>query len=225
MYGNVGGYLVLFTAWHCRPNSSYAGKIVYGPNGSMIGYWNYGGNSSYAGDICYGADCAYQHDLNYIVLYQGNWPSTLNRIYRGSAPSPVYWTITDGTQEALSCAGMDSSINDTIYQMFQPTATNGWTYRTGYLNGFETWTDSTHCTVWTTLHWQGGGTPSYRDSGTPFIDPWDANTIFGLASAAPRPSNNLVVTPIYEGIKVLYRHFHYDLGSTAYFCKSADCSS
>lgn len=235
-YGKVGSQLVLFYPYHARASACFNGYDVFGPNNSIIGY--------YGADICYNGDCASYHDLSVIYLYQGNWPTSLNRIYRGSQAdgSSPYWLITDPESPDLSCPGYaDQSdplgFGDEVAQNFQRDLSTYWSFRDAIATGwnfYEQHTGYVKCGIQTNLQWHNSPhlcppedaatACPYRDSGAPWVDmeaPY-AHTIAGITTG--RDGNGyLFFTPIYEGIKAIY-HREQQLGTTAFFCKTSDCS-
>jgi hypothetical protein len=222
-YAKVGGYIVLLYPWHGRADVSFDGKYVYGPNYSKIGYW--------MSDRCFNGDCASSHDLAVIVLYQGNWPATINHVYRGSqcCGDPPYWTITSDIGTLYSCANVASEWGNLMAQNYQQDVGTFWTYRLGTLTRFYSYTNSTHCTVQTDLVWHNPLVQPwpYRDSGTPWVDPViNDHTVSFINSGASYVSGDsnyrLWTTPRYDGMHLLYQYWQ-SLGSNAFLCKTATC--
>lgn len=86
-YGRVNGYMVLFTAAHCRDHGSgydyQWGDPVPSSTGAILGFWEETAASS-------------KYDLAWIRLTSGSWPTVPYQIYRGDC--------TDGT-----CPGGNTS--------------------------------------------------------------------------------------------------------------------
>ena len=228
-YANVGGLVALLYPYHGRTDSSYDGKKVYGPNDSAIGYWQTQSSLTYNGNT------AQQHDLAVIILYQGNWPASLNQVYRGNVTGNDFWTITENTSIATSCTQDGSNNSDTLLSLIGDGRTvyqNGpqfsylssEPFRTGALDGVS-WNVG-GCVVRVTLT---DASDAYRDSGTSFVLCCNAqnyvHTVWAFASlrdTSVGPPYPLVVTPLYEGLHVLYQKYQ-ALGSTAGLCKTATC--
>jgi hypothetical protein len=258
-YGFVNNQIVLFYPFHARVGCSYDGTYVYGPNDSKIGYFAtlYDGCAPDERHevICNGAfngtgqdgspNCVGAHDLAYIVLYQGNWPANLNRIYRGSGATPTYWTITDSASNGLTCSNF-AGVTRNLNHNFQKDASTSWLYRSGHNYGDSAYgmawphggnASSPHpaCTIRTDLSWHNapGGSINLngtcnscpiRDSGSPWVANYNTNTLFAASSSACCSGDTgynvtVVVTPMAEGLNVLYVWS----GSNSGLCKNSTC--
>lgn len=106
-YAAVNNKMALLTAGHCMgPTHSdrleLVGVTVQGPNGGTIGEW---------GPLVENID---NHDLAYIKLYSGNWPSNRNRVYRGDVIGDDWWTITAMPSGAIKCSELEDNFGDDI---------------------------------------------------------------------------------------------------------------
>ena len=198
-YGKVDNSIVLFTAAHC---AGAAGSAVKGPTGTTIGYWwaDVGGAAS--------------HDFAAIILISGNWPSALNRIYRGGSD----WIITQRwPSSSYSCVGISNDFGSLIYQNFQATSTSTTPYRTGVMTGFAS-NGGGSCEVQTTIPYH----PTSKDSGSSFLLSGVTNQVFAVATR--QIGGNLVATPAYEGIKALDNYWlNHGAHVGAWFCYQASC--
>ena len=217
-YGNYAGTIVLLTAYHCRGNSTFDNKFVYGPNGSKIGYWQ--------PDTCAGTnDCAKNRDLAVIILYDGNWPAYRNRIIAGDPAQGQYWTVTADPSSAYSCGNLNdgSEWGDVVLQAFQRSAGTVLVPRTGTLTNMFEYDGGTlpnHCLVQTSLTWQGNGTGNstdYRDSATPWRLNSVSNSVHFFTTGRTDPGYYLYVSPLYDGLDVLDRAVGFHL------CHSSSC--
>jgi hypothetical protein len=228
MYGKINNNIVLYYPWHGMNHSCAINKYVYGPNGSIIGaFWGMGdANGSVCVTTwgCSGSD----HDLGVIRLFDGNWPSNLNQIYRGEATGENWWTITQGPYYGLRCAIADTETGLTIYQNYQKTYATNTIYRTGtngtrigdnYDCDVTTTIDSTDkgCTETATVHCE-------RSSGTPFISAYNPATISGFASYK-NGNEDLVINPFYEGLKAIDGWWDQQYGSYATICTNSGCTN
>jgi hypothetical protein len=230
-----GPTIVLLYPWHGRAASSFTGKTVYGPNGSKIGFWG--------PDVC-NTTCASEHDLAYIVLYNGNWPAHLNRVYLQDAST--YWTVTTEPSTTGSCGNLStgSEWGDVVLQEFNYSAFSPYLApRTGTIpgtpdGGFQTPYVShpdgqSTCVVWTNLYWHNPNViycpPDpcpYRDSGSPWRLNKDLTSLWAVSSGASWISGQgwtarkLWVTPLYNGLQV----YKDEPGYTFHLCHDAGCS-
>jgi hypothetical protein len=201
VYANVDGYVALLYPWHARADPSFDGKFVYGPNNSKIGYWY--------PNVC-DITCASDHDIAVIILYQGNWPANLNRVYLQDASH--YWSITTEPATVGSCGNINGGTEwgDVVQQEFNyivappnlaprtTTLVSMWSY-TAKTNG------QTICTVKTDLMWHNGVEPPYpvRDSGAPRRLNKDLTSLWGITTGTDLyPTFRLTVSPLYNGLQV-----------------------
>ncbi len=220
-YAAVDGKMALLTAAHCRPYpQGYVCGVtcwLTGPNGSVIGFWgdNYGS--------------MFSDDLAVIWLFQGNWPTARNRVYRGTYTGDNWWTVTSNPASALGCSNMGSGVpwGRTTYDNWVYQWTDTTTFRTGTITGFLNVPDANgRCTVKTDLLYHGA---CCIDSGSPFVLCCNAqgftSTVFGVTSGRTVPGDYLFVTPLYQGIVDL-NNYMVTYGSThtgAWLCQTSDC--
>ena len=226
-YANVDGRLALLYPHHGRAHTSFDGRNVYGPNGAKIGTW--------AADVCATVNsvfhCLKDYDLAVIWIDAEDRPANLNRVYRGNELfGDNFWTITADPSSSYNCDGMDdgSEWGKNIYQNFQHTSTSEVHYGTYVAQGFLDNNDpSNTCTVKTTTPWHGAGSPSYRDSGTPYIHNSQQSSVWAFGTVRfPNccGGHNIAVTPLYGGLKVLDTYWEARSRFTgANLCRAADC--
>ena len=229
-YAKIDGRIALLYPWHGRTHSSYDGKIVYGPNDTRIGTW--------AADVCYtppqsATRCASNYDLAVIWIDSTSKPSALNQIYRGEVTGDNYWTVGIDPTTSHSCAGLNdgSEWGDGVRQNFQRTYSTTLPYESSTITSMVTYDIGiAQCLVMTTQAWHGYGTPSYRDSGTPFVLSSIPNTVsfFGTMRTGPAsggPNEKVIVSPLYGGLKVLDDYWETHGGNTgANLCHNATCT-
>jgi hypothetical protein len=226
-YARYAGNIVALYPWHGRNDPSFDGKYVYGPNGSKIGYW--------LSDICSGGACGSNRDLAVIMLYQGNWPASKNKIVAGDPAQNQYWTITADPSSAYACGNLvdGSEWGDTVKQAFQLDINTTSLPRTGALgNSFFSYVTgvSGHCTVRTNLLWhnvtnhcppQPNSQCPYRDSGSQYQLSVQ-NTSIQFFTTVYDENWNLAITPLYDGLSILNSAASGQGG--AHLCHDASCS-
>jgi hypothetical protein len=210
-YAKYNGNIVALYPWHGRDDPTFDGKEVYGPNGSKIGYW-------YT-DVCNGADCASNRDLAIIILYQGNWPPTKNKIVAGDPALNQYWTVTADPTSTYACGNLNSNNQwgGAVFQAFQRTISTTLTPRQGALARmyeYDGGTPPNHCLVETNLFWQA----PYRDSGTPWRMTAISNTVHFFATFATPGTGLLDLTPLYDGLHIL------SVIGSGHLCHDASCT-
>lgn len=234
VYARVDGYIALLYPWHGRSDSSYDFKYVYGPTNSKIGYWY--------PNVC-DITCGSDHDLAVIILYQGNWPAHLNRVYLQDASH--YWSITTEPSTVGSCGNLSGGTEwgDVVQQEWNDIVVEpNNAPRTGTIpgpvppqttSGFVSYTSQaqgqTECAVWTDLNWHNdtyteGCSCPYRDSGSPWRLNKDLTSLWGLSSGAiwitGWSNRRLYVTPLYNGLQV----YKDSPGHSIHLCHDASCT-
>jgi hypothetical protein len=224
-YADVNGKMALLTAGHCMGDThakrlEAVGKTVKSPVGTTLGEW---------GPLVNNID---NHDLGYIKLYEGNWPSVRNQVYRGAVPGDDWWTITAMPGLDLKCSDLEDEFGLDIYQNYQyeiwpnPTTTP---YRTGVMTGYVDPVDNGHCTVATSLQIHGF---CCIDSGTPWVLQGATNTVFGIGTGRwcvgcdveTDPTVKIQLTPLYKGINNLNEYWvAHGQNIGAWLCQTATC--
>jgi hypothetical protein len=164
--------------------------------------------------------CTYDGHLvcqDYIVLYQGNWPATLNRVYDGGNNPYVFFAITDSPSTAVTCANASTYIGKYFDQAYHSDTAATYYAKLTTVQGRDG--NTTACTAWSTVELSS----EVRPSGAPFISLDAPNTFSGFGTASESIGGTLYVTfsPLYEGYAVLW-HWWQGIGGAS-LCYDADC--